>query len=80
MRVFIAACFAVILVAVGSAAILDNFVQQSAAAAFTVNERSGAEPAAHLAASSGPTKKYRAKPSKQADRAQYPVTAGLPNR
>jgi hypothetical protein len=38
MRAFIAACFAVILVAVGGAAILDNFVQQSAAAAFTVPE------------------------------------------
>ena len=38
MRAFIAACFAVILIAVGGAAILDNFVQQSAAAAFTVPE------------------------------------------
>jgi hypothetical protein len=36
MRVFLAACFAIIVIAVGSAAILDNFVQQSAAAAFTV--------------------------------------------
>jgi hypothetical protein len=38
MRVLIAACFGVILVAVGSAAILDNFVQQSAAAAFSITE------------------------------------------
>jgi hypothetical protein len=35
MRMFIAACFVVGIVAVGAAAVLDNFVQESSAAAFT---------------------------------------------
>lgn len=35
MKAFIAACFVAIVVAVGAAAILDNFVQESSAAAFT---------------------------------------------
>jgi len=38
MRAFMAACLAIVVIAVGSAAVLDNFVQQSAAAAFTVPE------------------------------------------
>lgn len=36
MRPFIAACLAIVIIAVGAAVILDNFVQQSSAAAFTV--------------------------------------------
>jgi len=35
MRVFIAACVVAGVIAVGAAAILDNFVQESASAAFT---------------------------------------------
>jgi hypothetical protein len=35
MRVFIVACLVVGIVAVGTAAVLDRFVQQSSAAAFT---------------------------------------------
>jgi hypothetical protein len=35
MRVFIVACFVAGFVAVGAAAVLDNFVQESSAAAFT---------------------------------------------
>jgi hypothetical protein len=35
MKAFIAACFVVVAVAAGAAAILDNFVQESAAAAFS---------------------------------------------
>jgi hypothetical protein len=35
MRTFIAACFATIVIAVGAAAILDQFVQQSSSTAFT---------------------------------------------
>jgi hypothetical protein len=35
MRMFIAACFVVGIVAVGAVAVLDNFVQESSAAAFT---------------------------------------------
>jgi hypothetical protein len=38
MRAFMAACLAIVVIAVGSTAVLDNFVQQSAAAAFTVPE------------------------------------------
>jgi hypothetical protein len=34
MRVFIVACFVVGIVAVGTAAVLDGFVQESSAAAF----------------------------------------------
>lgn len=36
MRPFIAASLAIVIIAVGAAVILDNFVQQSSAAAFTV--------------------------------------------
>jgi len=35
MRPFIAACFSVAITAIAAAAVLDNFVQQSSAAAFT---------------------------------------------
>jgi hypothetical protein len=35
MRVFIVACFVVGIVAIGAAAALDSFVQESSAAAFT---------------------------------------------
>ena len=35
MRVFIVACFAVAVIALGAAAVLDGFVQESAATAFT---------------------------------------------
>ena len=35
MRVFIIACFAVIVIALGTAAVLVEFVQESAATAFT---------------------------------------------
>ena len=35
MRVFILACFVAGTVAVGAAVVLDNFVQESSAAAFT---------------------------------------------
>ena len=35
MRVFIVACLVVGIVAVGTAAVLDSFVQESSAAAFT---------------------------------------------
>jgi hypothetical protein len=35
MRPLIAACFAVAIAAIAAAAVLDNFVQQSPAAAFT---------------------------------------------
>jgi hypothetical protein len=35
MRVFIVSCLVVGMVAVGAAAALDNFVQESSAAAFT---------------------------------------------
>ena len=41
MKAFMAACFVAIVVAVGAAAILDNFVQESSAAAF-------AEPSARI--------------------------------
>jgi hypothetical protein len=41
MRPFIAACFVVAITAVAAAALLDNFVQQSSAAAF-------AEPSARI--------------------------------
>jgi hypothetical protein len=41
MRPVIAACFMVMITAVAAAAVLDNFVQQSAAAAF-------AEPSARI--------------------------------
>jgi hypothetical protein len=41
MRVFIVACFVVLVIAVGAAGILDNFAQQSAAEAF-------AEPSARV--------------------------------
>jgi hypothetical protein len=41
MRPFIAACFAALITAVAAAAVLDNFEQQSSAAAFT-------EPSARL--------------------------------
>lgn len=41
MRAFIAACAVAIIIAVGGAAILDNFVQEPAAAAF-------AEPSARI--------------------------------
>jgi hypothetical protein len=34
MRVFIVACFVAGFIAVGAAAILDNFVQESSSAAF----------------------------------------------
>ena len=35
MRAFIVACFVATLIAVGAAALLDRFVQESSAAAFT---------------------------------------------
>jgi hypothetical protein len=35
MRALIVACFAAVAIAVGAAAILDNLVQESSAAAFT---------------------------------------------
>jgi hypothetical protein len=35
MRIFIAAFVVAVMVAVGAAAVLDNFVQQSSSAAFT---------------------------------------------
>jgi hypothetical protein len=35
MRAFIVACCAVIAIAVGAAVVLDRFVQESSAAAFT---------------------------------------------
>lgn len=35
MRVFIVACFVVAIIGIAAGAILDNFVQESAAAAFT---------------------------------------------
>jgi hypothetical protein len=35
MRAFIAACAVAVVIAVGTAAILDNFVQETAKAAFT---------------------------------------------
>ena len=35
MRVFIVACLAVTIIAVGAAAFLDHFVQESSSAAFT---------------------------------------------
>jgi hypothetical protein len=35
MRPFIAACLVAVIIALGAAAVLDNFVQQSASAAFT---------------------------------------------
>jgi hypothetical protein len=35
MRTFIAACFVAVIIALGSAALLDNFVQQSSSAAFS---------------------------------------------
>jgi hypothetical protein len=35
MRAFIAACAVAVVIAVGAAAILDNFVQETAKAAFT---------------------------------------------
>jgi hypothetical protein len=35
MRAFIVACVVAGIIAVGSAAVLDNFVQESSAAAFT---------------------------------------------
>jgi hypothetical protein len=35
MRAFIVACLTAVLIAMGAAVILDNFMQQSAAAAFT---------------------------------------------
>jgi hypothetical protein len=35
MRAFIAACFATVVIAVGAAAVLEEFVQQSASTAFT---------------------------------------------
>ncbi len=35
MRAFTVACLTAVVVAVGAAVILDNFMQQSAAAAFT---------------------------------------------
>jgi hypothetical protein len=35
MQAFITACFVAIAIAVGAAAILDNVVQESSAAAFT---------------------------------------------
>jgi hypothetical protein len=35
MRAFMLACFAAVIVAVGAAAILDNYVQEPAATAFT---------------------------------------------
>jgi hypothetical protein len=35
MKAFIAACLVAVVVAVGAAAMLDNFVQESSAAAFT---------------------------------------------
>jgi hypothetical protein len=41
MQAFIAACFVAAAVAVGTAAILDNFVQESSTAAF-------AEPSARI--------------------------------
>jgi hypothetical protein len=41
MKAFIAACFVAVVVAVGAAAILDNSVQESSAAAF-------AEPSARI--------------------------------
>ena len=41
MKAFIAACFVAIVVAVGAAAILDNFVQEASATAF-------AEPSARI--------------------------------
>ncbi len=34
MRAFILACFAIVLIAVGAAAALDHFVQESATMAF----------------------------------------------
>jgi hypothetical protein len=41
MRAFIVACFVAVVIAAGAAAILDNFVQESSAAAF-------AEPSARI--------------------------------
>jgi hypothetical protein len=41
MRAFIAACFAIAIIAVAAAAVLDNFVQRSSAAAY-------AEPSARI--------------------------------
>jgi hypothetical protein len=35
MQAFVTACFVAVAIAVGAAAILDNFVQDSSAAAFT---------------------------------------------
>jgi hypothetical protein len=35
MRAFIAACFVAVIVALGAAAVLDKFVQQSSSAAFS---------------------------------------------
>ena len=35
MRIFMVACLAVMVVAVGAAALLDNFAQESSSAAFT---------------------------------------------
>lgn len=35
MRAFLAACVAVVVIAIGAAVILDRFAQESSAAAFT---------------------------------------------
>jgi hypothetical protein len=35
MRAFIVACFAAFMIAVGAAAVLDHFVQESSSTAFT---------------------------------------------
>jgi hypothetical protein len=35
MRAFLAACVAIVVIAVGAALVLDGFVQQTSAAAFT---------------------------------------------
>ena len=45
MRAFTVACLTAVVIAVGAAAILDNFIQQSAAVAF-------AEPTANVQGSS----------------------------
>jgi hypothetical protein len=36
MRAFLAACVAVVVIAIGAAVVLDQFVQQTSAAAFTL--------------------------------------------